>query len=57
MPFQTPDIPLRRSVASTPMVRPARVRARVPAAFIDFSHVAWDGHDLEVISKYDVILD
>ena len=43
--------------ARTPSVRQTRMRARVPAAFIDFRHVAWDGHDLVVISKYDVILD
>ena len=54
MPFQTPDPPARRQ----PRLTGARLpRARVPAAFIDFSHVAWDGHDLVVISKYDVILD
>jgi hypothetical protein len=57
MPFQTPDIPARRSVARPLTVRASRVRARVPATFIDFSHIAWDGHDLVVISKFDVILD
>jgi hypothetical protein len=55
MPYQTPDPPPRRRPAAA--VRPARLRARVPATFIDFSHIAWDGHDLVVISKYDVILD
>ena len=57
MPFQTLDPPPRRLMTGTPRGRSPRVRARVPATFIDFSHIAWDGHDLVVISKYDVILD
>lgn len=56
MPFQTPDLPPRRQLR-THMVRPSRVRRTVPVTFIDCSHIAWDGHDLVVISKYDVILD
>jgi hypothetical protein len=51
--LQAPD---PRTSSATP-VRVSRIRARVPAAFIAFSHIAWDGHDLVVISKYDVILD
>ena len=57
MPFQTLSTPPARAVARTPSVRQNRLRARVPATFIAFSHIAWDGHDLVVISKYDVILD
>ena len=57
MPFQTNHPPPVRAVARTPTVRRSRLRARVPATFIDFSHIAWDGHELVVISKYDVILD
>ena len=53
MSLQAPD-PQRRQ--ATPN-RVTRVRARVPATFIEFSHIAWDGHDLVVISKFDVILD
>ena len=56
MTFQTPHS-LPRPQARTPMVRPSRVCRSVPATFIDCSHIAWDGHDLVVISKYDVILD
>ena len=56
MTFQTPHPP-PRSQARTQMVRPSRVRRSVPATFIDCSHIAWDGHDLVVISQYDVILD
>jgi hypothetical protein len=57
MTFQTPEpLPCRRP-ARTAVVRSRRLRAHVPVAFIDFSHIAWDGHDLVVISKYDVILD
>jgi hypothetical protein len=57
MPFLSLHPPPRRADSRTPTVRQPRMRARVPATFIDFSHVAWDGHDLVVISKYDVILD
>ncbi len=57
MPFQTLRSPPARSAARTPSVRRSRVRACVPVTFIDCSHIAWDGHDLVVISKYDVILD
>ena len=57
MTFQSLHPPPSRIVARTPSARPSRLRARVPAAFIDCSHIAWDGHDLVVISKYDVILD
>ena len=53
MSFQAPD-PQRRK--ATPH-RVPRSRARVPATFIECSHIAWDGHDLVVISKFDVILD
>lgn len=53
MSIQAPD-PRRKSPAQ---VRVTRVRASMPVAFIDCSHIAWDGHDLVVISKYDVILD
>jgi hypothetical protein len=53
MSFQAPD---PRPTTQTP-VRVTRVRAAVPAAFIDCSHIAWDGHDLVVISKYDVLRD
>ena len=56
MTFQTLQ-PMQRRQFSTDMVRPSRVRRSVPATFIDCSHIAWDGHDLVVISKYDVILD
>ena len=56
MSFQAPDRP-RRATARTLAVRASRNRAPVPVAFIDFSHIAWDGHDLVVISKFDVILD
>jgi hypothetical protein len=52
MTFRTSDPPPRLNG------RTAKVSsAAVPATFIDFSHIAWDGHDLVVISKYDVILD
>ena len=54
MTFQTLDPPARRQVTPA-RVRPSR--ASVPVVFIDCSHIAWDGHDLVVISKYDVILD
>ena len=53
MSLQAPD---PRHRAATP-VRVSRIRACVPVTFIDCSHIAWDGHDLVVISKYDVILD
>ncbi len=53
MSFQAPD-PQRRKATPTRVGRP---RACVPATFIDCSHIAWDGHDLVVISKFDVILD
>jgi hypothetical protein len=53
MSFQAPD-PQRRK--ATPH-RVGRNRACVPATFIQFAHVAWDGHDLVVISQFDVILD
>lgn len=56
MTFQTLHPPPRPSVR-VPAMRPRRVRTLVPATFIDCSHIAWDGHDLVVISKYDVILD
>ncbi len=56
MTFQTPALPVCRPTR-TPMLRSSRVRASVPVTFIDCSHIAWDGHDLVVISKYDVILD
>ena len=54
MTFQSADPPPRLTgrTAKVPTARGA-----VPATFIDFSHIAWDGHDLVVISKYDVILD
>ena len=45
-----------RSTAPMPVGKQP-VRAGTLATFVDFSHIAWDGHDLEVISKYDVILD
>ena len=51
--LQAPD---PRRAPATP-IRVSRICAHVPAAFIDCSHIAWDGHDLVVISKYDVILD
>jgi hypothetical protein len=38
-------------------VRVTRVRAVVPVTFIDCAHIAWDGHDLVVISKFDVLRD
>ena len=57
MPLLSLQTPPRRADGRTPMVRQSRIRARVPATFIDFTHVAWDGHDLVVISKFDVILD
>ena len=53
MSLQAPD---PRPKTTTP-VRVTRVRASVPATFIDCSHIAWDGHDLVVISKYDVLRD
>jgi len=53
MSLQAPD-PSRKS--RTPL-RVSRIRACVPATFIDCAHIAWDGHDLVVISKYDVIRD
>ncbi|MHB1206386.1 MAG: hypothetical protein ACYCZX_12520 [Rhodospirillaceae bacterium] len=31
--------------------------ARVPAALVHCRHIAWDGHDLVVISRFDVIRD
>jgi hypothetical protein len=52
MSFQAPTLQ-RRPVAPA---RPKRVRVNL-TTFIDFSHVAWDGHDLVVISQFDVILD
>ena len=53
MSFQAPD---PRPKTDTP-VRVTRVRACVPVTFIDCSHIAWDGHDLVVISKFDVLRD
>ncbi len=53
MSFQAPK--LRRRPAGPHYV--GRVRTCVPATFIDCSHIAWDGHDLVVISQFDVILD
>jgi len=54
MSFQAPE--LQQRPKATPY-RVPRSRARVPATFIEFTHVAWDGHDLVVISQFDVILD
>jgi len=34
--------------------RPRRT-ACVPAALVHCRHIAWDGHDLVVISRFDVI--
>jgi len=34
--------------------RPRRA-ACVPAALVNCRHIAWDGHDLVVISRFDVI--
>ena len=48
--------PAPRPKTATP-VRVTRVRTAVPATFIDCSHIAWDGHDLVVISKFDVLRD
>jgi hypothetical protein len=58
MSFQAPDprpkttTPVRVSRAGL-----SRSRACVPVTFIDCSHIAWDGHDLVVISKFDVLRD
>ena len=54
MTFRTSDPPPRLTGRT---VKAPTARGVVPATFIDFSHIAWDGHDLVVISKYDVILD
>ncbi len=35
----------------------SRRAARVPAALVNCRHIAWDGHDLVVISRFDVIRD
>jgi len=32
-----------------------RQAACVPAALVHCRHIAWDGHDLVVISRFDVI--
>ena len=55
MSFQAPDP--RPKTQTRPGTKVSRVRASVPVTFIDCSHIAWDGHDLVVISKYDVLRD
>jgi len=37
--------------------RPAALTVRVPAALIDCRNIAWDGHDLVVVSRFDVLRD
>jgi hypothetical protein len=36
---------------------PLRRTAHVPAALLSCRHIAWDGHDLVVMSRFDVIRD
>ncbi len=36
---------------------PAPRNNRVPAALLDCRNIAWDGHDLVVISKFNVLRD
>jgi hypothetical protein len=41
-----------------PLLKPkkrSRRTACVPAALVNCRHIAWDGHDLVVISRFDVI--
>lgn len=37
--------------------RIAALNVRVPAGLIDCRNVAWDGHDLVVVSRFDVLRD
>ena len=37
--------------------RTATRNNRVPAALVSCRHIAWDGHDLVVLSRFDVIRD
>ncbi len=42
----------------TPRLRRTATRNnRVPAALLACRHIAWDGHDLVVLSRFDVIRD
>jgi hypothetical protein len=34
-----------------------RLPAHVPAALLDCRNIAWDGHDLVVISRFNVLRD
>ena len=34
-----------------------RRSAHVPAALLNCRHIAWDGHDLVVVSRFDVLRD
>ena len=37
------------------LAKSPRHAACVPAALVNCRHIAWDGHDLVVISRFDVI--
>ncbi len=42
---------------SSRLRRTATRNNRVPAALLACRHIAWDGHDLVVLSRFDVIRD